>query len=129
MKAMWSFCLIFLLFLLCSGEAVALELAERLAHFPKWEKISSAQPAVRDLVYPDWMAGSSEVRSTLVDLVAPLAPDIVTFRPKIQITLPLVLAQLPFIAIAWNFSHFDAEPSLRLLISINWKFFHLFPCA
>jgi hypothetical protein len=30
------------------------------------------------LVYPDWMMGSWQVKSTLCDLVAPLAPDIVT---------------------------------------------------
>lgn len=91
MRAIWSFCLIFL-FLLCSGEAVALELAERLAHFPKWEKISSAPPATGDLVYPDWMAGSSEVRSTLVDLVAPLAPDIVTPDLRVIVSISISLS-------------------------------------
>ncbi|GAB1539596.1 hypothetical protein NUACC21_22630 [Scytonema sp. NUACC21] len=36
------------------------------------------QPAVGDLVYPEWMVGNWEVKSILTDLVAPLAPDIVT---------------------------------------------------
>jgi hypothetical protein len=76
-KAIWGVVLILLL-LLWSGEATAGELAERLAQFPKWEKITSAQPATGDLVYPEWMEGDWEVKSTLVDLVAPLAPDIVT---------------------------------------------------
>ncbi len=58
--------------------AIAGELAERLDNFPAWEKINSAQPAVGDLVYPDWMKGDWRLVSTLVDLVAPLAPDIVT---------------------------------------------------
>ncbi|MFH7029020.1 MAG: DUF6816 family protein [Heteroscytonema crispum UTEX LB 1556] len=65
-------------FLLCSGEAVAGELSQRLAHFPQWEKLTSVQPASGDLIYPDWMAGNWQVKSTLVDLAAPLAPNIVT---------------------------------------------------
>ncbi|MDM9382590.1 hypothetical protein QUB80_17980 [Chlorogloeopsis sp. ULAP01] len=77
MRVIWSFCLIFL-FLLGTAEATAGELTEHLENFPKWEKISSVQPAVGDLVYPDWMAGDWLLKSTLVDLVAPLAPDIVT---------------------------------------------------
>ncbi|MEH2311384.1 MAG: DUF6816 family protein [Nostoc sp.] len=77
MKVIWSFCLL-VLFLLWSGEAFAGELSERLANFPQWEKLTSVQPASGDLVYPEWMAGYWQVTSTLVDLVAPLAPDIVT---------------------------------------------------
>jgi hypothetical protein len=77
-RLIWSFCLLFL-FLLCdSGEAVAGELSERLAHFPQWEKLTSVQPASGDLVYPDWMVGNWLLKSTLVDLAAPLAPDIIT---------------------------------------------------
>jgi len=76
-KAIWSFCLI-AFFLLWSGEAEAGELSERLTNFPQWEKLTSVQPASGDLVYPEWMAGSWQVTSTLVDLAAPLAPDIVT---------------------------------------------------
>lgn len=77
MKVIWGFCLIFLC-LLCSEEALAGELSEHLAHFPQWEKLTSVRLAVGDLVYPDWIMGSWLVKSTLVDLVAPLAPDIVT---------------------------------------------------
>ena len=73
----WRFCLI-ILFLLGSGDAQAGELSERLANFPQWEKLTSVQPASGDLIYPEWMAGTWEVKSTLVDLAAPLAPDIVT---------------------------------------------------
>jgi hypothetical protein len=76
-KRIWSFCLLFF-FLLWGGEALAGELSERLANFPQWEKLTSVQPASGDLVYPEWMAGSWQVTSTLVDLVAPLAPEIVT---------------------------------------------------
>ncbi len=78
MRSIWSFCLIILFLLGVSGKTTAGELSERLAHFPQWEKLTSVQPASGDLIYPDWMAGSWQVTSTLVDLVAPLAPDIVT---------------------------------------------------
>ncbi len=36
------------------------------------------QPAEGDLAYPAWLAGTWHVKSTLVDLVAPLAPDLTT---------------------------------------------------
>lgn len=77
MKVIWTFCLI-CFFLLLNREAIAGELSEHLRHFPQWEKLTSVRPAAGDLVYPDWMMGSWQVKSTLVDLVAPLAPDIVT---------------------------------------------------
>ncbi|PMB22783.1 DUF6816 family protein [Fischerella thermalis] len=77
MRKIWGFCLIFL-FLLWSGDAKAGELAKRLDSFPVWEKITSTKPAVGDLIYPDWMAGDWQLVSTLIDMVAPLAPDIVT---------------------------------------------------
>lgn len=77
MKVIWSFCLLFL-FLIWGDAAFAGELSERLANFPQWEKLTSVQPASGDLVYPEWMAGTWKVTSTLVDLAAPLAPEIVT---------------------------------------------------
>ncbi|MDB9374391.1 DUF6816 family protein [Nodularia sphaerocarpa] len=77
-KAIWTFSLIIICLLGWSGTAKAGELSQRLANFPQWEQLTSVQPAEGDLVYPDWFAGSWEVTSTLVDLVAPLAPDIVT---------------------------------------------------
>ena len=61
-----------------NNEATAGELAEHLAKFPQWEKLTSVKPAKGDLVYPEWIAGTWKVTSTLVDLAAPLAPDIVT---------------------------------------------------
>ncbi|WP_413173272.1 DUF6816 family protein [Anabaena azotica] len=76
-RVLLSFCLILSL-LLGNGEAQAGELAERLANFPQWQKLTSVKPVAGDLIYPDWMAGTWKVTSTLVDLAAPLAPDIVT---------------------------------------------------
>ncbi|AVH71231.1 DUF6816 family protein [Nostoc sp. 'Lobaria pulmonaria (5183) cyanobiont'] len=77
MKGIWSFCLL-VFFLFWGGEAFAEELSQRLANFPQWEKLTSVQSASGDLVYPEWMAGTWKVTSTLVDLAAPLAPEIVT---------------------------------------------------
>ena len=77
MKLIWILCLIFLS-VFCTNNANAGELNQRLENFPKWEKLTELQPAVGDLIYPEWMKGEWEVKSTLIDLVAPLAPDIVT---------------------------------------------------
>lgn len=69
--------LLLTVWLLCSGEALALPLSERFQDFPNWEKLPL--PAARgDLAYPDWLEGTWELTSTLVDLAAPLAPEIVT---------------------------------------------------
>ncbi|AFZ57752.1 hypothetical protein H6G54_16850 [Anabaena cylindrica FACHB-243] len=76
-RVLWSFCLTLFL-LLGNGEAQAGELATRLANFPQWEKLTSVKTAKGDLVYPNWMSGTWQVTSTLVDLAAPLAPDIIT---------------------------------------------------
>ena len=67
-------------YLLWSGQAQAGPIAERLTQFPNWSNKPPVQAVVKneDLIYPDWMEGTWNVTSTLVDLVAPLAPDIVT---------------------------------------------------
>jgi hypothetical protein len=73
-----------LLWLLCSGVALAAgvdppSLASRVAAFPEWQGKPPLQPVGKqDLIYPDWFAGDWAVTTTLVDLVAPLAPDLVT---------------------------------------------------
>jgi hypothetical protein len=79
MKLLTTFCLIFLLvFYVDNGKVNAGELNQKLKNFPQWEKLTSVQPAVGDLIYPEWMKGEWEVKSRMVDLVAPLAPEIVT---------------------------------------------------
>jgi hypothetical protein len=78
MRIICCFFLIVLFLLGWSGNATAGELSQRLASFPQWNKLTSVQPAAGDLVYPEWMEGTWKVTSTLVDLAAPLAPDIVT---------------------------------------------------
>lgn len=69
---------LFLLWLLCSGSAVAGTLSDRLAQFPDWQTKPLVQSATGDLVYPDWLAGDWTVTTTLLDMAAPLAPDITT---------------------------------------------------
>jgi hypothetical protein len=49
-----------------------------VAAFPAWSRQPLVQPPVGDLVYPDWLAGTWEMTSTLVEQVAPLAPDLIT---------------------------------------------------
>lgn len=71
---------VFLVLTLAGPPAIAGPLAERLEAFPDWmAKPSALERATgKDLVYPDWMAGTWQTTSTLVDLSAPLAPEIVT---------------------------------------------------
>lgn len=72
-----------LLWLLCSGVASAgvlqvSSLKARLAQFPDWQGKPAVQPSRGDLIYPDWFEGNWTVSTTLIDSVAPLAPEIVT---------------------------------------------------
>ncbi len=63
-----------------SGKYIVLadHLSDRIADFPNWNNKPKIERSIGDLIYPDWMQGEWQVTSTLVDLVAPLAPDIVT---------------------------------------------------
>lgn len=79
MKLIWTLCLIFVLvFCTDNCNAKAGELNRRLKNFPQWEKLTLVKSAVGDLTYPEWMKGEWLVKSTMLDLVAPLAPNIVT---------------------------------------------------
>ncbi len=73
MRVIWV-CLV--LVFLWSGDAQA-GLVDRFSSFPNWHK-PSVQVAKGDLIYPDWLAGTWNVTSTLLEQFAPLAPDIVT---------------------------------------------------
>ncbi|MGB6013684.1 MAG: DUF6816 family protein, partial [Nodosilinea sp.] len=70
--------LLLTVWLLCSGQAQAGPIAERLATFPDWNRRPTLAAAQGDLVYPDWLRGDWQLTSTLVDLAAPLAPNLVT---------------------------------------------------
>jgi hypothetical protein len=53
-------------------------LSHRLTTFPQWSHPSHLQRAVGDLYYPHWFAGTWDVQTQLMDMVAPLSPQIVT---------------------------------------------------
>ncbi len=53
-------------------------LADRIQQFPQWHHKPSLNTAIGDLEYPEWMLGTWNVNSTLVEQIAPLAPNIVT---------------------------------------------------
>ncbi|MBW4680291.1 MAG: hypothetical protein KME19_09265 [Microcoleus vaginatus WJT46-NPBG5] len=78
MKIIWNLCLILLLWLWWAAGATAGPLAERMAQFPEWQNKPPVRAAQGDLIYPDWMAGTWSVTSTLMETVAPLAPALVT---------------------------------------------------
>lgn len=71
-------CSIVLLWLFSSPPALAGVLGDRMAQYPNWQMKPLAQTARGDLIYPQWFAGDWLVKTTLVDLVAPLAPDLIT---------------------------------------------------
>lgn len=78
--------LLLTVWLLCSGQAPAgamalkggQSLSDRLAAFPQWGTKPELPAAQGDLIYPDWLRGKWQLTSTLVDLAAPMAPDLVT---------------------------------------------------
>jgi len=74
LKGFW--CLV-LVFVFWGGAAQAGQLKSHLESFPNWQKLT-VPSAQGDLIYPNWMAGTWNVTSTLVDVAAPLAPNLVT---------------------------------------------------
>lgn len=78
MRLFVTICLMLTLLLWGDDLAIAGVLSDRLDQFPDWQNKPPVQVAQGDLVYPQWMAGTWLVSSTLVDLVAPLAPQLVT---------------------------------------------------
>jgi hypothetical protein len=102
LKLLWIALLVFV-WLLCSGQARADGLTERLAAFPHWTSKPALAAAEGDLVYPQWLAGTWRVQSTLVDMVAPLAPTLVTpgftgnrqfLNKPIEVPIRFVLARV-----------------------------------
>ncbi len=54
-------------------------LADRVAQYPQgWQAPPALAPAQGDLIYPGWFLGQWQAVSTLIDQVAPLAPEVVT---------------------------------------------------
>lgn len=71
-------CLALTMLLWSTTDTLAGQLSDRLEKFPQWDSKPLVQLAQGDLVYPEWMAGTWEVTSTLAEQVAPLAPKIIT---------------------------------------------------
>lgn len=59
------------------GNARSGVLQERMAQYPEWKSPPPTRPTGgADLAYPNWFEGTWQATSTLIDLVAPLAPDV-----------------------------------------------------
>ena len=77
-QQLYSICLVLFLILGFTPVAMASPLVDRIQQFPKWEHKPPLKLAKGDLEYPEWMAGTWNVTSILIEQIAPLAPDIVT---------------------------------------------------
>jgi len=75
-RLIWVF--VWILSFWCASPVWAGVLSDRVSAFPNWQNKPLVDRATRDLIYPNWIAGTWRVKSTLIDLVAPLAPQIVT---------------------------------------------------
>ena len=71
-------CTILVIFFVFNQSANALSLSQRIDQFPEWKSKPTVRVAKGDLAYPEWMEGTWQVTSTLLEQIAPLAPDIVT---------------------------------------------------
>ncbi len=98
--------------LMCSGQASAETLKERQQAFPNWQGKPVVEASDGDLVYPKWMAGTWRMNSTLIDMVAPLAPEIVTpgFEGNRQFLHKPVSAIIKFIPITVSKGRFLNQP-------------------
>ncbi|MCL6434807.1 MAG: hypothetical protein K6T90_11450 [Leptolyngbyaceae cyanobacterium HOT.MB2.61] len=96
-------------------------LLDRLATFPEWQTKPLVQPAEGDLIYPAWFAGTWTMTSTLVDLVAPLAPDVVTpgFDRNQQYLNQPITCQVRFVRASSLPGEFSASPLNLPLKALN----------
>lgn len=56
--------------------SAAESLSERWAAYPQWSNLPPLEQRKGEINYPEWLAGSWHVTSTLLEQIAPLAPDI-----------------------------------------------------
>ena len=98
--------------LMCSAQASAETLKERQQAFPNWQGKPPVETSDGDLVYPKWMAGTWRMNSTLIDMVAPLAPEVVTpgFEGNRQFLHKPVSAIIKFIPITVSKGRFLNQP-------------------
>lgn len=74
---LWVFGLL-ALWLVCTGAATFQPLSYRFDQFPQWQTKPPVEAAQGDLTYPDWFEGDWSVTTTLQELYAPLAPEVIT---------------------------------------------------
>jgi hypothetical protein len=53
-------------------------LQRRVEKFPNWANKPTVKVTEAEIPFPEWIAGTWHVQSTLIDLLAPLAPKVVT---------------------------------------------------
>jgi hypothetical protein len=66
------------LWLVCTGATPFQPLAYRLEQYPQWNTKPPVEAAQGDLDYPSWFEGKWQVETTLVEMTAPLAPEVET---------------------------------------------------
>lgn len=66
------------IYLFISPSALAGKLSDRVDRFPNWNGAAQVTRHEGELAYPDWFQGQWVATSTLLEQVAPLAPDVVT---------------------------------------------------
>ncbi len=112
-----------IIILLWTNDVAAETLADRIANFPNWENKPSISAAKTDLIYPDWMAGNWNVKSTLIDMVAPLAPEIVTpgFENNRQYLDKPVNFQVRFIKLKSNLNTKEISEQKLINFPTSWS--------
>ena len=110
-NSLWLGLLIFV-WLTCSAGALAETLRDRQQAFPNWESKPAVQASDGDLPYPKWMEGTWRMSSTLIDMVAPMAPDIITpgFEGNRQFLDRPISAVIRFIPIKVSKGSFLNQP-------------------
>ncbi len=58
--------------------ALAGALSDRIDRFPNWNGVAQVARHEGELTYPEWFQGQWVATSTLLEQIAPLAPDVVT---------------------------------------------------
>jgi hypothetical protein len=64
--------------LFISPSALAGKLSDRIGRFPNWNGAAQVTRHEGELTYPEWFQGQWLATSTLLEQVAPLAPEVVT---------------------------------------------------
>ena len=61
-----------------SQGVIASELSDRIDRYPNWDTQAQISQHEGELTYPEWFRGSWIATSTLLEQIAPLAPEVVT---------------------------------------------------